>query len=81
MFLEIDPAPAVGQELDIAFSLPGIEERISARTSVRWQGRVREGSPSGVGCQFMEIEDHLAEIISNYVNEKLAAVGSLKGFA
>jgi len=42
---------------------------------------LREGSPPGVGCQFIEIENRLADIIGDYVNEKLAAVGSLKGFA
>jgi len=81
VFLEADPAPAVGGELDITFSLPGIEETINAKAKARWQGAVREDSPSGVGCQFIEIDDRLADIIGDYVNEKLAAVGSLKGFA
>lgn len=81
IFLEADPAPPVGEELDVTFSLPGVEETISAKAKVKWQGAVREDSPSGVGCQFIEIDDRLAEIIGDYVNEKLAAVGSLKGFA
>lgn len=81
IFLEADPAPPVGEELDVTFSLPGVEETISAKAKVKWQGAVREDSPSGVGCQFIEIDDRLAEIIGDYVNEKLSAVGSLKGFA
>ncbi len=81
IFLEADPAPPVGDELDASFSLPGIEEKITAKVVVRWQGIRREGSPSGVGCQFIKIEDQLADIIGDYVNQKLAAVGSLKGFA
>lgn len=81
IFLEADPAPPVGEELDVTFSLPGVEETISAKAKVKWQGAVREDSPSGVGCQFIEIDDRLAEIIDDYVNEKLSAVGSLKGFA
>jgi len=81
IFLEADPAPLVMARLDVIFSLPGVEEKISAQVKVKWQGTVRENSPFGVGCQFTEIDDRLAEIIGNYVNEKLAAVGSLKGFA
>jgi CheY-like chemotaxis protein len=81
IFLEADPAPQVEEELDITFSLPGIEETISAKVKAKWQGVVREGSPSGVGCQFIEIDERLADIIGNYVNEKLSAVGSLMGFA
>ncbi len=81
IFLEADPAPPVMARLDVTFSLPDVEEKISAQVKVKWQGTVRENSPFGVGCQFTEIDDRLAEIIGNYVNEKLAAVGSLKGFA
>jgi CheY-like chemotaxis protein/Tfp pilus assembly protein PilZ len=81
IFLEADPAPPVGEELDVTFSLPGIEETVNAKAKVRWQGAVREDSPSGVGCQFIQIDDRLADIIGHYVNEKLSAVGSLKGFA
>jgi len=79
IFMEADPPPEMGEELDVTFSLPGITEKISARVKVRWQGTIRENTPSGVGCQFIGIEDRLAEIIRNYVNEKLAAVGSMKG--
>jgi len=79
VFLEADPAPEVGEELDTTFSLPGVEEKISARVRVQWQGTIREDSPSGVGCQFIEIKERLADVIRDYVNEKLAAVGSLKG--
>jgi CheY-like chemotaxis protein len=81
VFLEADPPPPVDAELDVTFSLPGVDEKIKAKARVRWQGTVREDSPSGVGCQFIEIEEPLADIIGNYVNEKLAAVGSLQGFA
>jgi len=81
IFLEADPAPPVGEVLDVTFSLPGVEVKISAKAKVQWQGTAREGSPPGVGCQFIEIDDQLADIIRDYVNEKLAAVGSLKGFA
>jgi CheY-like chemotaxis protein/Tfp pilus assembly protein PilZ len=81
IFLETVPAPPIGEELDVTFSLPGIEERISAKAKVRWLGTVREDSPSGVGCQFIEIDNRMADIIGDYVNEKLSAVGSLMGFA
>jgi len=79
VFLESDPAPDIGDELSITFSLPGVEEKISARARVKWQGTIREDSPPGAGCQFIEIEERLADIIRDYVNEKLAAVGSMKG--
>jgi CheY-like chemotaxis protein/Tfp pilus assembly protein PilZ len=81
IFLEADRAPPIGDELDATFSLPGVEDKIKAKTKVKWQGILREGSPPGVGCQFIEIDNRLADIIGDYVNEKLAAVGSLKGFA
>ena len=79
IFLEADPAPAKGVELDVTFSLPGVETKIKAKVIVRWQGILREGSPPGIGCQFIEIEDSLADILGDYVNDKLAAVGSMKG--
>ena len=72
---------AVGDELDVTFTLPGVEEAIKAKVKVRWQGTIREDSPSGIGCQFIEIDDQFAETLGNYVNEKLAAVGSMMGFA
>ena len=81
IFLEADPAPAIGEEMNVIFRLPGVEEEINVMVKVKWQGVVREGSPSGVGCQFIEIEDRLAVILGEYVNEKLAGIGSLKGFA
>jgi len=81
IFLETDPPPPVGDELDVTFSLPGVDEKIKAKTVVRWQGIIREHTPSGVGCQFIEINTRLADIVGDYVNDKLAAVGSLKGFA
>lgn len=80
IFLEADPPPPVGDELDASFTLPGVEDKIKAKTRVQWHGILREGSPPGVGCQFIEIEARLADIVADYVNEKLAAVGSLKGF-
>ena len=80
IFLEADPAPPVGDELDATFSLPGIEGKVKAKVIVRWQGIIRENTPSGIGCQFIEIDSKIADIIGDYVNEKLAAVGSLKGF-
>ena len=80
VFLEMEPAPPVGDELDITFTLPGVEDKIKAKTAVRWQGTLREGSPPGIGCQFIEIDERLANIIGDYVNEKLAAVGAMKGF-
>jgi len=80
IFLEADPAPPTGIELVVTFSLPGIEEVMSAKAIVKWHGIIREGSPSGVGCQFINIDERLADIIGKYVNEKLAAVGSQKGF-
>ena len=80
VFLEIDPAPPLGDELDVTFSLPGVEGKIKAKTAVRWQGILREGSPPGVGCQFIEIDQRMADTVGDYVNEKLAAVGAMKGF-
>ena len=81
IFLEADPPPPVGNELDVTFALPGAQEKMKAKIVVRWQGTIRENTPPGVGCQFIEIDSQMADIIGDYVNEKLAAVGSLKGFA
>jgi len=80
VFLETDPPPPVDSDMEVAFSLPGVKETVNAKVKVKWQGTVREGSPSGVGCQFIQMDDLMADIIGKYVNEKLAAVGSLKGF-
>ena len=80
IFLETDPPPPVDTDMEVTFSLPGVKEKINAKVKVRWQGTVREDGPSGVGCQFIQMDDPMADIIGNYVNEKLAAVGSLKGF-
>lgn len=79
LFLQMDPAPPVGDEIDITFALPGVSEKIKAKAQIKYQGVAREGGPSGVGCQFIEIEGRLADIVGNYINDKLAAVGSMKG--
>lgn len=80
VFLEMEPAAPLGDELDITFALPGIEDKIKAKIAVRWQGIIREDVPPGIGCQFIEIDEQLANIVGDYVNEKLAAVGAMKGF-
>ena len=80
IFLEAEPAPSVGDELEVAFTLPGVEGKLKARVKARWQGILKEGSPPGIGCQFIEIDSQMADTIGDYVNEKLAAVGSMKGF-
>lgn len=81
LFLGIDPAPPVGEELDITFSLPGVNETITAKIRIVWLGVARADGPAGAGCQFIEILQRHTDIISEYVNEKLAAVGSLMGFS
>lgn len=81
IFLEMESPPPVGAEIDITFSLPGIDEKIMAKTAVCWQGVVREGSAFGAGCEFIDIDERQADIVGDYVNDKLAAVGSLKGIS
>ena len=81
LFLEMSPSPVPGDIVAVSFSLSGFEERIRARAQVRWSGRVRAGGASGVGTEFVEIEDRHRDIIGQYVERKLAEVGSLKGFA
>jgi len=81
IFLEMESPPPVGDEIDVTFSLPGVEGKIKGKAEVRWQGVVREGSAFGAGCKFIEIDNRQADIVGDYVNEKLAAVGSLKGIS
>ena len=81
LFIEIDPPPESGAILDVAFSLPEKDEPIRSKVQVRWAGTVRADGASGVGTQFMDLDAGDKAAISDYVEKKLAAVGSLKGFA
>lgn len=81
LFIEIDPPPESAAILDVAFSLPEKDEPIRSKVQVRWAGTVRADGASGVGTQFMDLDAGDKAAISDYVEKKLAAVGSLKGFA
>ena len=81
LFIEIDPPPESGAILDVAFSLPERDAPVRSKVQVRWAGTVRADGASGVGTQFMDLDAGDKAAIGDYVEEKLAAVGSLKGFA
>ncbi|MDF1535027.1 MAG: response regulator [bacterium] len=81
LFIEIDPPPESGEVLDIVFSLPQRSSTIRSMVQVRWSGRVRADGASGVGVQFLDIEETDKAAIGDYVEKKLSSVGSLKGFA
>ncbi len=81
LFIEIDPPPESGETLDVVWSLPDRNAPIRSRVQVRWSGRVRADGASGVGTQFIEIDEVDKAAIGDYVEKKLSSVGSLKGFA
>lgn len=81
LFLEMDPAPDTGSILDVTFPFPGLRGPVRATGKVRWCGRSRIDGPSGVGIEFTRIGSDEREAIRLHVEEKLASVGSLKGFA
>ncbi len=81
LFLEMDPPPERGAHLDLVFPISGLRGPVRAAAKVRWSGIVRLNGPSGVGVEFTHIGKDEREAIRRYVEEKLATVGSLKGFA
>ena len=81
LFIEIDPPPESGAILDVAFSLPERDAPVRSKVQVRWAGTVRADGASGVGTQFLDLNADDNAAIGDYVEKKLAAVGSLKGFA
>ncbi|UCG38245.1 MAG: response regulator [bacterium] len=81
VFVEMELPPDIGETFSVAFILPGHDEAIQASATVRWAGRVRPGGPSGVGAEFLLVGDAQRAAIGEYVDRKLAKVGSLKGFA
>jgi uncharacterized protein (TIGR02266 family) len=81
LFIDIEPPPESGEILDVAFSLPERDAPIRSKVQVRWAGRVRADGASGVGTQFLDLDEADRTAIDEYVEKKLSAVGSLKGFA
>jgi uncharacterized protein (TIGR02266 family) len=81
LFIDLDPPPDPGETLEVAFSLPERDAPIRGKVQVRWAGRVRADGASGVGTQFVDLAEEDKASIHEYVEKKLAAVGSLKGFA
>jgi CheY-like chemotaxis protein/Tfp pilus assembly protein PilZ len=81
LFLEMDPPPESGSEMDVTFPLPGHRGPVRAAAKVRWCGRSRAGGPSGVGVEFTRIGSEDKEAIRCHVEKKLSSVGSLTGFA
>jgi len=81
LFLEMDPAPEVGGQLDVTFPISGLRGPVRAAAKVRWCGKARIDGPSGVGVEFIRIGNDEKEAIRLHVEAKLATVGSLKGFA
>jgi CheY-like chemotaxis protein/Tfp pilus assembly protein PilZ len=81
LFLEMDPPPETGSVIEIVFPVSGLRGPVRTAAKVRWIGKVRVDGPLGIGVEFTRIGDKEKEAIRLYVEEKLAAVGSLKGFA
>jgi CheY-like chemotaxis protein len=57
---------AMGQELDVAFSLPNISHVIKTRAMV-----VREDSPSALGIRFLKLTDRDARDLQGYIVARL----------
>jgi uncharacterized protein (TIGR02266 family) len=81
LFLEMDPTPNPGERIEVAFPVPGIRTPVRATATVQWRGRARAEGPFGVGVQFSQIGNEEKQAIAQHVEERLASLGSLKGFA
>jgi len=81
LFLEMDPAPNLGERIEVTFPIKGIRGLVRATVEVQWCGKVREGGSSGIGVKFTKIGEDEREAIKRYVEDKLSTLGSLKGFA
>jgi uncharacterized protein (TIGR02266 family) len=81
LFLEIDPPPKPGEQIEVAFPIPGMRTPVRASAVVQWCGRARADGPFGVGVNFVQIGNEEKEAIARHVEERLSSVGSLRGFA
>jgi hypothetical protein len=57
---------AIGQELEVAFNLPGISHIINARARV-----AREAPPNGIGIQFLKLNDRNEKDLQGYISARL----------
>jgi CheY-like chemotaxis protein len=81
LFLELESAPEPGEHMEVSFPIPGIHDPVRATARIQWCGRVRADGPFGAGVEFVRLGETERGIITSYVEEKLNAIGSLKGFA
>jgi len=57
---------AIGQELEVAFNLPGVSHITQARARV-----VREAPPNGIGIQFLKLSERDEKDLQGYVTARL----------
>jgi Tfp pilus assembly protein PilZ len=72
VFVELQDPPALGEQLEVCFCLPGNSISISARSEVAWRrapGTPPSGSPPGAGLRFVEIQDGAGARIREYLRE------------
>lgn len=68
VFVEIDDLLDPWAEVALEFSLPEIQTSMESTAQVIWQ-RSRNGSPSGMGLRFLEIDPRSARSLEDYVWE------------
>jgi CheY-like chemotaxis protein/Tfp pilus assembly protein PilZ len=74
LFLEVKKTLEMGEQLNIQFSLSGLDQDIKATVAVCWTGTFRPDASPGVGFQFMEITGKDRGAIRDHVESRLKSL-------
>jgi hypothetical protein len=88
VYVTLDPLPAVGDKLDVSFTLPGGGEPVTAPGTVTWQNPEEPGLakmlPPGCGIRFDSLrpQDHerIERLVSEYKGTLPLGVGAAQPF-
>jgi len=70
-FIAISPAPGKGKSIELAFEVPDSGPTVSTRAIVRWTSPAREGSPEGVGVEFVTLSEEDEKRLKGFIDPAL----------
>ena len=72
IFIATRDLKAIGTIMEISFSVPGHEAKITTRAEVRWQ-RLEQShvdSMPGIGLRFLDLNDEAAQAINTFIGQR-----------
>ena len=72
LFIATRDLKAIGSTMEISFSLPGFETKITTRAEVRWQRLEQSHTDSmpGIGVRFLDLHADAAKVINDSLGQR-----------